>query len=81
MKLSNFHFDLPKSLLAQRPTDDRDSSRLMVLNRKEEKISHHSFKDIIDFFDSGDVMVLNNTKVFPNSSLLIYKSLLSPTGD
>ena len=65
MKLSNFHFDLPKSLLAQRPAEDRDGSRLMVLNRKEEKIFHHEFKDIMDFFDSGDVMVLNNTKVFP----------------
>ena len=65
MKLSNFHFDLPKSLLAQRPSEDRDDSRLMVLNRKEEKIFHHKFKDIMGFFDSGDVMVLNNTKVFP----------------
>ena len=65
MKLSHFHFDLPKSLLAQRPSEGRDESRLMVLDRKEEKISHHSFKDIINFFDSGDVMVLNNTKVFP----------------
>ena len=65
MKLSNFHFDLPKSLLAQRPSEDRDGSKLMVLNRKEEKISHHKFKDIMGFFDSGDVMVLNNTKVFP----------------
>ena len=65
MKLSNFHFDLPKSLLAQRPSEGRDESRLMVLDRKEEKISHHSFKEIINFFDSGDVMVLNNTKVFP----------------
>ena len=65
MKLSNFHFDLPKSLLAQRPSEGRDESRLMVLDKKEEKISHHSFKDIINFFDSGDVMVLNNTKVFP----------------
>ena len=65
MKLSHFHFDLPKSLLAQRPSEGRDESRLMVLDKKEEKISHHSFKDIINFFDSGDVMVLNNTKVFP----------------
>ena len=65
MKLSNFNFDLPKSLLAQRPAPDRDESRLMVLNRKDETIKHHAFKDVINFFDEGDVMVLNNTKVFP----------------
>ncbi len=65
MKLSNFNFDLPKSLLAQRPAPDRDESRLMVLNRKDETIKHHCFKDVINFFDEGDVMVLNNTKVFP----------------
>src|SRR5210317_1979422 len=65
MKLSEFQFDLPKALLAQRPATDRDESRLMVLHRKEEKIEHHTFKDVINFFDEGDVMVLNNTKVFP----------------
>ena len=65
MKLSDFQFDLPKTLLAQRPSPDRDESRLMVLSRKEEKIEHYVFKDIINFFDEGDVMVLNNTKVFP----------------
>ena len=65
MKLSDFQFDLPKTLLAQRPSPDRDECRLMVLNRKEEKIEHYVFKDIINFFEEGDVMVLNNTKVFP----------------
>ena len=65
MKLSNFQFELPNALLAQRPAADRDESRLMVLNRKEETIEHHSFKDVINYFDEGDVMVLNNTKVFP----------------
>ena len=65
MKLSNFQFELPESLLAQRPAIDRDESRLMVLNRKEEKIEHHTFKEVIDFFEEGDVMALNNTKVFP----------------
>ena len=57
MKLSDFQFDLPKTLLAQRPSPDRDESRLMVLNRKEEKIEHHVFKDIINYFDEGDVIV------------------------
>ena len=50
MKLSDFQFELPNKLLAQRPSQDRDESRLMVLNRKEEKIEHHTFKDIINFF-------------------------------
>ena len=65
MKLSDFQFELPKSLLAQRPAIDRDESRLMVLNRENESIEHHTFKEVINFFDEGDVMVLNNTKVFP----------------
>ena len=65
MKLSDFQFELPESLLAQRPAIDRDESRLMVLNRKEEKIEHYTFKEVIDFFEEGDVMALNNTKVFP----------------
>lgn len=65
MKLSDFNFDLPNGLLAQHPAADRDESRLMVLNRKEGSIAHHTFKDIINFFDEGDAMVLNNTKVFP----------------
>ena len=51
MKLSDFQFELPQSLLAQRPALDRDESRLMVLNRKDEKIEHHTFKDVINFFD------------------------------
>ena len=65
MKLSDFQFELPQSLLAQRPAIDRDESRLMVLNRENESIEHHTFKEVINFFDEGDVMVLNNTKVFP----------------
>lgn len=65
MKLSHFNFDLPKELLAEYPSENRDESRLMVVNRKTEKIEHKVFKDIIEYFDEGDVMVLNNTKVFP----------------
>jgi len=65
MKLSAFQFELPNTLLAQHPAPSRDESRLMVLNRKEETIEHHTFKDVINYFDAGDVMVLNNTKVFP----------------
>lgn len=65
MKLSHFNFDLPEELLAERPSDIRDESRLMVLDRKKQTIEHKLFKDVIDYFDEGDVMILNNTKVFP----------------
>jgi len=65
MKLSHFNFKLPEELLADRPSDIRDEARLMVLNRKEQTIEHKLFKDVIDYFDEGDVMILNNTKVFP----------------
>jgi len=65
MKLSHFQFELPEALLAEYPSENRDESKLMVLNRKEQTIEHKSFKDIIDYFDEEDVMVLNNTKVFP----------------
>tara|TARA_B100000886_G_scaffold221357_1_gene153902 strand:- start:5095 stop:6144 length:1050 start_codon:yes stop_codon:yes gene_type:complete len=65
MKLSNFIYELPKDLLAEYPSDQRDESKLMVLDRKNQKIEHKTFKDLIDYFDDGDVFVLNNTKVFP----------------
>ncbi|AZJ33600.1 MULTISPECIES: tRNA preQ1(34) S-adenosylmethionine ribosyltransferase-isomerase QueA [Tenacibaculum] len=65
MKLSNFNFELPKELLAEYPSEHRDEARLMVLHRDTQKIEHKLFKDLIDYFDEGDVMMLNNTKVFP----------------
>lgn len=65
MKLSQFRFDLPKNLIAQHPAENRDDARLMVLDVKKQTIEHHVFKDIINYFDEGDVMVLNDTKVFP----------------
>jgi S-adenosylmethionine:tRNA ribosyltransferase-isomerase len=65
MKLSHFHFDLPPELLAEYPSEIRDESRLMVLNRKEQTIEHKMFKDLIDYFKEDDVLVMNNTKVFP----------------
>merc|ERR1712194_734035 len=65
MKLSNFEFELPEELLAIYPAEIRDESRLMVLDRKTKTIEHKKFKDIIDYFDEGDVLMLNNTKVFP----------------
>lgn len=65
MKLSHFGYELPKELIAERPATHRDESRLMILNRKEGTIEHKMFKDIVDIFDEGDSLVLNNTKVFP----------------
>ena len=65
MKLSNFEFELPEELLAIYPAEIRDESRLMVLDRKTKTIEHKKFKDLIDYFDEGDVLMLNNTKVFP----------------
>jgi S-adenosylmethionine:tRNA ribosyltransferase-isomerase len=65
MKLSNFDFELPKELLAKYPAEHRDESRLMVLNRADQTIEHKTFKDVINYFDEGDVLMLNNTKVFP----------------
>ena len=65
MKLSKFNFEFPEELLAEYPAEHRDESRLMVLNRKEQTIEHKQFKDLINYFDEGDLMVLNDTKVFP----------------
>ncbi|MGP8215605.1 MAG: tRNA preQ1(34) S-adenosylmethionine ribosyltransferase-isomerase QueA [Bacteroidia bacterium] len=65
MKLSEFNFVLPKDLIAEFPHAHRDESRLMVVNRKTGKIEHKVFKDIITFFNPHDVLILNDTKVFP----------------
>lgn len=65
MKLSQFGFTLPEELLAEFPSENRDESRLMVVDRKTKTFEHKLFKDLIDYFDEGDVMILNNTKVFP----------------
>ncbi len=65
MKLSQYKYNLPQELIAKFPTENRDESRLMVLNRKTKTIEHKVFKDIIDYTNEGDVFVFNNTKVFP----------------
>ncbi len=65
MKLSQFNFELPQNLIAAYPNDERDQSRLMVIDRKAGTIEHKMFRDVLNYFDDGDVMVLNNTKVFP----------------
>ncbi len=64
-KLSHFAFDLPKELIAQYPAANRDESRMMVVRRDTGKIEHRTFKDILEYFQEGDAMIFNNTKVFP----------------
>ena len=65
MKLSQYKYDLPESLIAQYPCENRDESRLLVFDRKSGKIEHKIFKDILGYFREGDVMIFNDTKVFP----------------
>ncbi|MCX6183357.1 MAG: tRNA preQ1(34) S-adenosylmethionine ribosyltransferase-isomerase QueA [Bacteroidetes bacterium] len=65
MKLSQFKFSFPKELLAMHPSTVRDECKLMVVNRATGKIENKKFKDVLSYFDDGDVMVLNDTKVFP----------------
>lgn len=65
MKLSKFKFDLPNNLIASHPSENRDESRLMVLNRNTGEIEHKTFKDVVDYFVEGDLLVGNDTMVFP----------------
>lgn len=65
MNITEFNYNLPEELIAQIPIKNRDESRLMVLDKKEQKIEHKVFKDILDYFNAGDCLVINNTKVLP----------------
>jgi S-adenosylmethionine:tRNA ribosyltransferase-isomerase len=65
MKLSNFVYEYPPELVAKYPAEPRDSARLMVLDRQKQTIEHRTFRDVVDYFKKGDVMVVNDTKVFP----------------
>ncbi len=64
-QLKDYYYDLPEELIAQTPLEDRSSSRLMVLDRQTDGISHKHFKDLLDFLQAGDCLVLNDTKVLP----------------
>lgn len=64
-KLSQFTFNLPKNLIAQYPTEERSEARMLVVNRSSGKIEHKQFKDILDYVNDQDAMIINNTKVFP----------------
>jgi len=65
MKLSQFELDIPQTLIAQRPAPNREDAKLMIVERKTGKVKHKKFKEILNIFDDGDSIVLNNTKVFP----------------
>src|SRR5512140_497529 len=65
MKLSQFRYNLPPELIALYPSENRDESRVLVVNKKTGEFQHKIFKDIIEYFNEDDVMVFNNTKVFP----------------
>ena len=65
MKLSDFKFNLPADLIANHPMENRDESKLMVVHRDTGEIEHKMFKDLINYFDDGDIMIVNDTKVFP----------------
>ena len=61
MKTSDFYYDLPQELIAQDPLEDRSASRLMVLDKETGEIQHHVFRDIIDYLNPGDCLVINDT--------------------
>lgn len=65
MKTSDFYFDLPKELIAQDPLEDRSASRLLVLNKETGEMEHRIFKDIVEYVNPGDCLVINDTKVIP----------------
>lgn len=76
MKTSDFNYDLPKELIAQHPLDKRDNSRLMVLDRNNKTIQDKTFKDVIDYLNEGDCLVINDTKVIPAR---LYGKIVSDT--
>ena len=65
MKRQDFYYELPEELIAQAPLEDRSSSRLLVLDKESGAVSHHVFKDVIDYLNEGDCLVINDTKVLP----------------
>lgn len=65
MNIEDFDYDLPESLIAQTPLKNRDQSRLLVLNRNNGNMEHLHFKDVINYFNPGDTLVLNDTRVMP----------------
>ena len=65
MRKEDFYFDLPEELIAQDPLEDRSSSRLLVLDKETGRVEHHVFREIIDYLQEGDCLVINDTRVIP----------------
>ena len=65
MKTSDFYYELPQELIAQDPLEDRSASRLLVLDKETGKMEHHTFKEIVNYLNPGDCLVINDTKVIP----------------
>ena len=80
MKLSDFYYDLPEELIAQHPMDKRDESRLMLLNKTTGEIDHKTFKDIIEYLNSNDCLVLNETRVIPARIFGKREGVVTPSG-
>ena len=88
LKTSDFYYDLPEELIAQTPLEPRDSSRLLVYNRTTGEVFHRHFRDVGDYLNPGDLLVVNTTKVYPRipsmAAKLKFCSLkgrISPTGN
>ena len=75
MLKKDFWYDLPKELIAQEPADPRDAARLMVLDRKNDKILHSVFHELPHYLEKGDLLVVNNSKVLPARSRAIHGSV------
>jgi S-adenosylmethionine:tRNA ribosyltransferase-isomerase len=65
MKTSDFYYDLPEELIAQTPIEPRDASRLLVLDKSTGEVAHRHFRDLIEYLNKGDCLILNNTRVIP----------------
>ena len=76
MRTSDFDFNLPEELIAQTPIDKRDESRLLLLDKVTGEIEHKRFKNIIDYIEEGDTLVLNDTKVIPARLYGLFKDLV-----
>ena len=89
MNIEEFNYDLPEELIAQTPLENRSASRLMVVDKKTGKIKHETFKNIVSYFNVGDTLVLNDTKVLParligekeNTNAIIEVLLLKDLGN
>ena len=73
MKTSDFYYDLPEELIAQTPIEPRNASRLMVLNKETGEVEHKIFKDLTNYLNPGDCLILNDTRVIPQEYSVLKK--------